>query len=89
MVDKHPKPRERLATSHKTRAVPDEIKGDLAALRKLQGLTQAGLAKAADIPLRAIQKYESGECAINNMTLDKAIRLADALSVEPRDLLLQ
>ena len=88
MADKYSEPHERPAPSRATETVPDEIKGDLAALRKLQGLTQAGLAKAADIPLRAIQKYESGECAIKNMTLDKAIRLADALGVEPRDLLL-
>lgn len=56
--------------------------------RKAKGLTQAGLAKAADIPLRALQKYEGGECSLKNMTLDKAVRLADALDIEPRDLLL-
>ena len=56
--------------------------------RKAKGLTQAGLAKAADIPLRALQKYESGECPLKNITLDKAVRLADARDIEPRDLLL-
>lgn len=55
--------------------------------RKELGLTQTYLANAARVPMRAIQKYENGETKVKNMTLEYAIRLADALGVEPRELL--
>lgn len=87
IYDAYPTYEERLVIPHAPRFVPDEMKGNLAALRKAKGLTQAGLAKEAGIPLRAIQKYEGGECALKNITLEKAVRLADALDIEPRDLL--
>ena len=58
----------------------------LSEYRKAKGMTQAGLAKASGVPLRAIQKYEGGECEPENMTLGRAVRLADALGIEPRDL---
>lgn len=75
---------ERLSIPHANHAAPV----DLATLRKTRGMTQTELAKAVGIPLRALQKYESGECALKNMTLDKAVRLADTLGIDPRDLLL-
>lgn len=55
--------------------------------RKELGLTQTDLANAARVPMRAIQKYENGETKVKNMTLEYAIRLTDALGVEPRELL--
>lgn len=55
--------------------------------RKELGLTQTDLANAAGVPMRAIQKYENGETKVKNMTLEYAIRLADALSIDPRELL--
>lgn len=38
-------------------------------IRKSQGLTQKALAEKAGINIRQIQKYESGEYDIGNMTL--------------------
>ena len=59
----------------------------LADYRKAKGLTQAGLAEATGIPLRTIQKYEGGEYAVKNMTLAFAVKIADALGIDPRELL--
>lgn len=50
-------------------------------------LTQQALAAAAGMNIRQIQKLESGEIRPENLTLQNAIRLADALGVQPRDLL--
>lgn len=60
----------------------------IAFLRKSAALTQRELADRAEVGVRAIQKYEYGECEIGNMTLSAAVRIADALGVSnPRDLL--
>lgn len=56
-------------------------------IRKRQGLTQKALAEKAGINIRQIQKYESGEYDIGNMTLKNAVSIADALKCEIRDLL--
>ena len=56
-------------------------------IRKSQGLTQKALAEKAGINIRQIQKYESGEYDIGNMTLKNAVSIADALKCEMRDLL--
>ena len=56
-------------------------------IRKSQGLTQKALAEKAGINIRQIQKYESGEYDIGNMTLKNAISISDALKCEIRDLL--
>ena len=56
-------------------------------IRKSQGLTQKALAEKAGINIRQIQKYESGEYDIGNMTLKNAISIADALRCEIKDLL--
>lgn len=56
-------------------------------IRKSQGLTQKALAEKASINIRQIQKYESGEYDIGNMTLKNAVSIADALKCEIRDLL--
>lgn len=56
-------------------------------IRKSQGLTQKALAEKAGINIRQIQKYESGEYDIGNMTLKNAISIADALRCEIRELL--
>lgn len=56
-------------------------------IRKRQGLTQKALAEKAGINIRQIQKYESGEYDIGNMTLKNAISISDALKCEIRDLL--
>ena len=56
-------------------------------IRKSQGLTQKALAEKSGINIRQIQKYESGEYDIGNMTLKNAVSIADALKCEIRDLL--
>lgn len=56
-------------------------------IRKSQGLTQKALAEKANINIRQIQKYESGEYDIGNMTLKNAVSIADALKCEIKDLL--
>ena len=56
-------------------------------LRKSAGLTQKALADAAGINIRQIQKIESGEVQIGNITLKNAKALADALHVSIDSLL--
>ena len=51
------------------------------------GLTQKQLAEASGVNIRQIQKIESGEIQIGNVTLQNAARLASALGVELKDLL--
>lgn len=55
--------------------------------RSLSSLTQSELSKKSGIHIRQIQKYESGEYNIGNMTLSNAIALSDALDCDVRDLL--
>lgn len=54
--------------------------------RSIAGLTQAELAKESGINIRQIQKYESGEYDIGNMTLKNAVALADILECDVSDL---
>ncbi len=56
-------------------------------LRLTAGMTQQQLAEKIGAPYRTIQKYESGELKIENMTLGKAVKIADALGVEVKALL--
>ena len=51
------------------------------------GLTQGELSKKTGINIRQIQKYESGEYCIENMTLKNAIALYDVLNCDVRLLL--
>lgn len=55
--------------------------------RSLAGLTQKELAEKSGINIRQIQKYESGEYDVGNMTLKNALALAEALECEVNDLL--
>lgn len=55
--------------------------------RQAAGLTQKGLAGAAAMNLRQIQKIEAGEIRIENITLGNAKKLADALGVQIEALL--
>lgn len=56
-------------------------------IRKAAGLSQTKLAEAVGVPYRTIQKYENGEADPANMTLGLALKLAEALNVEPADLI--
>lgn len=64
-------------------AVPNGIK----ALRRAAKLTQKQLADAAGIDIRNMQRYESGEFDVANMSLSIAVKIADALGVDAKKLL--
>lgn len=56
--------------------------------RRLElGLSQKALADAAGLNLRQLQKMESGEISLGNVTLKNALALADALGVDVRSLI--
>ena len=59
----------------------------LARLRKERGMTQAQLAEKAGIHPLIISKIERGERSVNNLRLTSALALADALRVDPRQLI--
>jgi DNA-binding XRE family transcriptional regulator len=59
----------------------------LRVLRTSRHLTQQALAKASGLNIRQVQSFESGERDIGGASLRIALRLADALGVEPKDLL--
>jgi transcriptional regulator with XRE-family HTH domain len=59
----------------------------IARLRCERGLTQAALAKGTGVNIRTIQKFDSGERGIETASLAVALRIADFLGVEPRDLI--
>ena len=52
--------------------------------RSLAGMTQQQVADAAGMNIRQIQKFESGERDLGNMTLRNALSLAKALDCEVR-----
>ncbi len=59
----------------------------LALLRVGRNLGQQELATASGVHIRRIQQIESGDVKMENMSLKNALKLADALSVHPRELL--
>ena len=52
-----------------------------------RGLTLAELAKKSGVHYVKIAQIESGKIDPANMTLRNAVRLADALHIDPRDIL--
>lgn len=51
--------------------------------RRRKGLTQAQLADAAEVSIKTLQKYESGERSIRRARTDTVLRLAGVLDVSP------
>lgn len=51
--------------------------------RRKIGLTQIQLAEQTGIPVRSIQKYESGERMLEKAHADAVLRLADVLGISP------
>lgn len=51
-------------------------------LRKGNGLTQQALAEKVGCNVRQIQKFESGECDLANMTIGMALKISKALDVD-------
>lgn len=65
--------------------VIESFAANVRAHRRRLGLTQAELAEAAEMETRHLQRTESGQVDVGITTL---IRLAEALAVEPGQLLL-
>ena len=63
-----------------------ELNG-IKALRRAAKLTQKQLADAVGLDIRNLQRYESGEFEIANMSLSVAVKIADALGVDAKKLL--
>jgi transcriptional regulator with XRE-family HTH domain len=63
------------------RKISKKIKG----LRSQKGWTQVDLAEKSDVPLTTISKIEVGQ--IKNPTIEKMLRIADALGVKVDDLI--
>lgn len=63
------------------------VASSLSELRAIAGLTQKGLAAAAGVDIRQIQKIESGDASIENARAGTVIRMAKALGVEAMELL--
>lgn len=55
--------------------------------REAKGWSQAELAKRAGISKRVLQNLEQGVRDVNKMAVDTALRLADALEVDIRDIM--
>ena len=55
--------------------------------RAAAGLTQKQLADAAGVNIRLVQKVEGGEAKAGNLTARNLLSLADALGVDPRELI--
>lgn len=64
-----------------------QSKMKIALLRREKGMTQQSLADAAGVNIRAIQNFEGGERKIEDASLRVALKIADALGVEPRELI--
>ena len=56
-------------------------------IRKFVGLTQKELAERAGINIRQVQKYESGEYSLDNMTAKTALGISEALGCTIDELL--
>lgn len=54
--------------------------------RKAAGLTQLQLAEKSGVNSRQIQRIESGESSLDNMTASNVLALAAALGIDPYDL---
>lgn len=55
--------------------------------RLAAGFTQKQLAEAAGVNIRLVQKVEGGEAEPGNLTARNLLALADALGVDPHDLI--
>lgn len=55
--------------------------------RKLRKMTQQTLANESGVHIRQIQRIESGDSDIKNITAYNLISLCNALDIDPRDLI--
>ena len=56
-------------------------------LRIAKNMTQKQLADGSGVNIRQIQRVENGDSDMSNITLGNAIKLADALGVDVKELL--
>ena len=56
-------------------------------LRTANNMTQKQLADGSGVNIRQIQRVENGDSDMSNITLGNAIKLADALGVDVKELL--
>ena len=56
-------------------------------LRTAKNMTQKQLADGSGVNIRQIQRVENGDSDMSNITLGNAIKLADALDVDVKELL--
>ena len=56
-------------------------------LRTAKNMTQKQLADGSGVNIRQIQRVENGDSDMSNITLGNAIKLADALGVDIKELL--
>lgn len=59
----------------------------LLTIRREKGLTQAQLSDRSGVGIRQIRRVESGESDAGNLTAKNLLALADALNVDPHQLL--
>ncbi len=59
----------------------------IARLRKERGMSQAQLASKSGMHVQALAKIERGERPTANLRLSTALALADALDVDPHELI--
>lgn len=69
------------------RATIDHTAIPLQEIRAKQGLSQQQLADASGINIRQIQRVELGEAEAGNLTARNLLAIADALGVDPRELI--
>lgn len=55
-------------------------------LRTAKNMTQKQLADGSGVNIRQIQRVENGDSDMSNITLGNAIKLADALGVDVKEL---
>lgn len=60
---------------------------DLKSIRESRGLSQSQLAKACNVPVRTLQKYEIKELDINNCKAINIYKIAKALNCKMEDLI--
>ena len=59
----------------------------LKTVRESRGLTQKALAEKSGVNIRLIQHYEQGFKDINKASVTTALKIADALDTDVRDIL--
>ena len=76
----------RRTSTRQTKEVYQDMAHNVARLRAARGLTLEELAERSGVPSGELSKIEEGKGKETTITLTTLIRLADALSVEPAEI---